>query len=158
MTEADSERTRGEGRRGPFWDFLAGKVPAPPAAELLGWKLLDVDPDAGTIRVEFEGKREFLNPIGTIQGGILAAMLDDTMGPALVCTLEPGQFAPTLQLQISFHRPAYPGRLVCEGRVVHRGGNIGFVEGKLFDGEGRLLASATATAKIVRVDVGGEAP
>jgi acyl-coenzyme A thioesterase PaaI-like protein len=32
--------------------------------------------------VEFEARAEFLNPVGTIQGGILTAMLDDTVGPA----------------------------------------------------------------------------
>lgn len=69
-------------RRGPFWDMIEGRLPAPPAARLLGWKLERIDPEQGSIRVQFEGKDEFLNPVGSIQGGILAAMLDDTLGPA----------------------------------------------------------------------------
>ncbi len=55
-------------------------VPMPPAAKLLGWKLISLDAAAGEIEVGFEGKPEFANPIGNIQGGILSAMLDDTMG------------------------------------------------------------------------------
>ena len=55
-------------------------IPAPPCATLLGWHPLDARPDEGWIRIGFEGKREFCNPAGFVQGGILAAMLDDTMG------------------------------------------------------------------------------
>ncbi|GIJ69632.1 PaaI family thioesterase [Virgisporangium ochraceum] len=137
-------------REEPFWDFVAGRTQAPPAARTLGWHLEEVDPAAGTIRVAFEAAPEFRNPMGNIQGGFLAAMLDDTLGPALVATLEPTQFAPTLELKVSFLRPARPGRLVGTGRVVHRGGTIAFLEGDLRDPEGKVVATATATARIVR--------
>ena len=63
----------------------------PPIAKLLGWTLLEISPQAGTIAVQFDGKADFLNPRGTIQGGILAAMLDDTLGPALFAHTE-GRF------------------------------------------------------------------
>jgi len=35
-------------------------------------------------------------------------------------------------------------------RVVHRGGTIAFLEGHLCDPDGNLVATATATARIVR--------
>jgi hypothetical protein len=38
-------------RTGPFWDVMEGRVAPPPAAALLGWELVSVDPDAGTIEV-----------------------------------------------------------------------------------------------------------
>ena len=63
----------------------------PPIAKLLGWTLLEISPQSGTIAVQFDGKADFLNPRGTIQGGILAAMLDDTLGPALFAHTE-GRF------------------------------------------------------------------
>ena len=85
-----------ERREGGFWDAMEGRVPPPPAAATLGFKLLEIDPARGTIRVQFEGKREFLNPLGVVQGGFLAAMLDDTLGPALVCTLPPGHLTADL--------------------------------------------------------------
>ena len=59
-------------------------LPAPPAAETLGWELIHEDPEAGTIEIAFHPGEAFLNPHGTVQGGFVAAMLDDTMGPALV--------------------------------------------------------------------------
>jgi uncharacterized protein (TIGR00369 family) len=98
------------GRSGPFWDFLAGRQPPPPAAAALGWTLSQVDPDRGEIEVLFDVSRGFANPAGNLQGGFLAAMLDDTLGPALVATLPADQFAATLDLNVSFLRPNHPAR------------------------------------------------
>jgi uncharacterized protein (TIGR00369 family) len=145
MTEAGSS-----GREGPFWDIAAGRVAPPAAATTLGWELRSVDPDAGTIEVGFTATEAFLNPVGTVQGGFLAAMLDDTLGPALVATLGPGEFAPTLDLHVQFLRPAYPGSLIGHGRVVERGGGVAFLQGELVDSDGQTVAVATATARLVR--------
>ena len=45
---------------------------APPSAKLLGWHLLDARPEDGWVRIGFDGKKEFCNPAGFIQGGILS--------------------------------------------------------------------------------------
>ncbi|MFG3508344.1 MULTISPECIES: PaaI family thioesterase [unclassified Streptomyces] len=140
--------TMEEQREGFFWDVRAGRVPPPAAATTLGWELVAVDPEAATIEVAFHAGEQFLNPAGSVQGGFLAAMLDDTLGPALVATLPPGQFAPTLDLHVQFLRPARPGRLVGRGRVVQRGREVCFLSGELLDPEGRTVAVATATACI----------
>ncbi|GAA4635372.1 PaaI family thioesterase [Actinoallomurus vinaceus] len=134
-----------------FWDVLAGRVPPPPAASLLGWELVELDPERGTIEVAFQASARFANPVGVIQGGFLAAMLDDTMGPALVATLPEDQFAPTLDLHVQFLRPARPGRLVGRGRVVQRGRDVCFLASELLDPDGRPVATATATARIQTV-------
>jgi uncharacterized protein (TIGR00369 family) len=135
-------------REGPFWDVMEGRVAPPPAAVLLGWELVAVDPEAGTIEVAFTAGETFLNPAGVIQGGFLAAMLDDTLGPALVATLGPGLFAPTTDLHVQFLRPARPGRLTGHGRVVRRGREVAFLAGELLDDSGQLVATAVATATI----------
>jgi uncharacterized protein (TIGR00369 family) len=139
-------------RIGPFWDALAGRAPMPPAAVTVGWELIEVNPEHGTIEVAFVATEAFTNPMGNVQGGFLTAMLDDTLGPALVATLDADQFAVTLELKVSFLRPTRPGRLIGRGRVVHRGGTIAFLEGSLADAEGAVVATATATARIVAVD------
>ena len=135
-------------RDGMFWDVMEGRAAPPPAGILLGWELLSVDPDAGTIEVAFTAGDQFLNPVGVIQGGFLAAMLDDTLGPALVATLGPGLFAPTTDLHVQFMRPARPGRLTGRGRVVRRGKGVAFLAGELLDESGQIVATATATAQI----------
>jgi len=135
-------------RQGPFWDVMEGRAEPPPAAVLLGWELLSVDPDAGTIEVAFTATERFLNPVGVVQGGFLAAMLDDTLGPALVATLGPGEFAPTTDLHVQFLKPARVGRLVGRGRIVRRGSGVGFLAGELVDESGAVVATATATAVV----------
>ncbi len=139
----------------PFWAAARGDIPPPPAAKLLGWKVLDAKPGSGEIRVQFEATHEFTNPTGNIQGGFLAAMLDDTLGPALATTFEEHEFAPTLELKVNFIRPANPGTLIGTGRVIHRGGSVAFLQGELRNSEGDLLATATSTARLIRVKQGG---
>ena len=96
--------------------FFANK-PAPPAAELLGWELVSEDPEAGTIEIAFHPDERMLNPQGSIQGGFVAAMLDDTMGPALV-SMSAGTLMPrSIDLNVSFIRPVMPGRVIGRGRA-----------------------------------------
>ncbi|WP_327707132.1 PaaI family thioesterase [Streptomyces decoyicus] len=52
----------------------------------------------------------------------------------------------------SFLRPARPGRLIGTGRVVHRVGDIAFLEAALTDGDELLITTATATARVIRLD------
>jgi len=124
-----------------------GLVETPPAAALLGWRALALEP--GRVRVRYTARPEFGNPQGAIQGGFLAAMLDDAMGPALFTTLRADQFAPTIEMKVSFLRPARPGPLIAEGRVVHRTRSLAFLEGTLATEDGDLIATATATARII---------
>lgn len=136
-------------RSGPFWDAIEGRAAMPPVAQLLGWQLEEIDPSRGTIVVRYDARTEFTNPLGDIQGGLLAAMLDDTMGPALVATLPPGQFAPTLEMKVSYLAPARVGPLWGHGRVVKRGGTISFVEADLVDADGLIVARASATVRVI---------
>jgi uncharacterized protein (TIGR00369 family) len=109
-----------------------------------------VDLDAGTIEVSFTATEQFLNLAGDVQGGLLAAMLDATLGPALATTLGEGERAPTIDLQVQFLKPAKPGKLHGFGRVVRRGRDIAFVGGELRTAAGDIVATATASAIIRR--------
>jgi uncharacterized protein (TIGR00369 family) len=130
--------------------FFANK-PAPPAAELLGWELVSEHPDEGRIEIAFHPDGRMLNPQGSVQGGFVAAMLDDTMGPALV-SMTGGKLMPrSIDLNVSFLRPVRPGRVIGRGRVVKAGGSIVFLEGELFDEQGTLLARATSSAVPVAI-------
>ncbi|OEU88152.1 phenylacetic acid degradation protein [Streptomyces abyssalis] len=137
-----------EQRQGLFWDMLEGRVPPPPSAATLGWELIGLDPEQGTIEVAFEAGEQFKNPGGAVQGGFLAAMLDDAMGPALAATLPPDRLAPTLDLHVQYLRPARPGRFTGRGRVVQRGKEVCFLAGELLGADGKTVAVATATARI----------
>jgi uncharacterized protein (TIGR00369 family) len=124
-------------------------LPRPPCAALLGWTLTDQDPEHGWIRIAFDGKAEFLNPAGFIQGGIQTAMLDDTMGPAVWIHTAGTLYTASINMTVSFLAPARQGRLFGEGMVVQLGKTIAFLEAKLMDAEGKLLARATSTARLI---------
>ena len=126
----------------------------PPCATLLGWEALSIEP--GRVRVRFDAREEFCNGMGNVQGGFLAAMLDDAMGPALFTLLDEGQFAPTLEMKVSFLRPAQPGLIVGEGRVVQRTRGVAFLEGTLLSDDGAIISTATATARIMAPNNGAE--
>jgi hypothetical protein len=80
------------GRSGPFWDGVEGRAPVPPAAATLGFEFVGADVEAGTIELALTAREAFTNPSGNVLGGFVAAMLYDTVGPALLATLEPDQW------------------------------------------------------------------
>lgn len=137
------------GRSGPFWDSVNGRAPVPRAAQTLGLEFIDADVEDGTIELAFAATEAFTNPTGNVLGAFQAAMLYDTVGPALLATLAPDEFQSTLQLSVSFLRPVRPGRLTGRGHVVHRAGDLVFLEASLADADGLVIATATATARVI---------
>ena len=125
------------------------RLVTPPCARLLGWHLLDARPDDGWIRIGFEGKPEFCNPAGFIQGGMLSAMLDDTMGPAVFAMTDGKLYTATITISVNFLAPAKPGPIIGEARVTQLGKTIAFVEGRLLAEDGVVLATASTSARLV---------
>ena len=136
-------------RSGPFWDAVEGRAPMPRAAATLGLEFIDADVERGTIELAFTATESFTNPTGNVLGAFVAAMLYDTVGPALLATLESDQFQSTLALNVNFLRPVRPGRLIGRGRVVQREGDTAFLEASLHDSRGALVATAAATARVI---------
>jgi uncharacterized protein (TIGR00369 family) len=122
---------------------------APPAPKTLGWEFVSEIPEKGRIEIAFHPNETMLNARGTVQGGFVAAMLDDTMGPALVSMTGGKEMPVTLDLNVTFIKPVSPGRVIGRGRVVSRTRSTAFLEGELFDLENNLLARSTSTARIV---------
>src|SRR5712664_3321846 len=117
---------------------------APPSSKLLGWHLIDARSREGWVRIGFVGK-----PAGFIQGGILSAMLDDTMGPAVFVMTEGKLYTATITMTVNFLAPAKPGPITGEATVTQLGKTIAFVEGKLMADDGTVLATATTSARLV---------
>ena len=122
---------------------------APPSSKLLGWHLIDARPKDGWIRIGFDGKTAFCNPAGFVQGGILSAMLDDTMGPAVFVMTDGRLYTATISLTVNFLAPARPGPIIGEAEVVQLGKTVVFVAGKLTTEDGAPLATATANARLI---------
>lgn len=130
--------------------LLDGTTQSAPAGRLLGFTLRSLDVEAMTIEAGFVARDEFRNTGGSVQGGILCAILDCTLGAALLATLADGEWAPTVDLHTQFHSPAPVGPIIGRARVTRRGGSVAFVEGELTDEAGTVLASATTSSLIRR--------
>lgn len=116
-------------------------------SQMMGMKITFSDTELGIIEASFQAADSFTNSIGNVQGGILTAMLDDLMGYALGITMPVNEFAPTANLNVSFLRPVAAGELHGRGQILKRDGDVYQIAAKLFNSEGKIVASATAKAK-----------
>jgi uncharacterized protein (TIGR00369 family) len=123
--------------------------PVPSSARLMGWEVKAVDPAAQTIEIGFILDDRFLNPAGTVQGGFLAAMLDDTQGPVLFASTHGAVYAPTIDFHVVCLKPARHGRFTGKGRIVSLGKTIAVTEAELFDEGGALVARGTFTGRVM---------
>jgi hypothetical protein len=89
-------------RSGPFWDSMEGRRPLLRGRRHPRLAAVDADVDSGTIELAFNATEDLTSPSGNVLGAFTAAMLYDTVGPALLATLEPDQFQSTLDIHVSF--------------------------------------------------------
>ncbi|WP_076860454.1 PaaI family thioesterase [Bradyrhizobium mercantei] len=129
-----------------------GRLPPPPMARLIGFRMAVVD--EGRIVMELEPHESLENTIGLLHGATAAALLDTAMGCAISTELPAGQASVTLDLKLTYLRPlsARSGTISAEGRVIKRGRQTSYTEGFVRDGRGNLAVHATATFSML----GGE--
>lgn len=111
----------------------------------LGFELISLDMNKLETRVRFDGKPEFTNPAGYIQGGYLVAMMDDTIG--MLATVKAGTraFPSTIDLHTHFLRPVRTGPVEVAARLRNIGRSVIFAEADLSDPRGKEAARATAS-------------
>jgi uncharacterized protein (TIGR00369 family) len=127
--------------------------PTPPCAVLLGLDILEADRAAGYVKIRFESREAFCNASGHIQGGFLTAMLDDTIGPAVLIATDAAKLPVTITLNVTFLAPAKPGPILGRARVRKIGKTIGYVEASLEDQHGMEFAHATSSVRLVQMAV-----
>ncbi len=131
-----------------FRQILAGRIPLPNSTQTLGANIIEVDIELFTITMEFDGSSDFANPVGKIQGGFLAAMLDEVMSASLALTWAANEFAPILGMNVQFFGEATVGTPILGiGKVESRGLEISHSSGELTQSD-RLVARATTTAML----------
>lgn len=123
-------------------------LPLNTIARTLGYDVTEAE--AGRVVITATPDDGHLNPAGTVHGGYSATLLDSCMGLAIQSTLAQGVAQTTLEFKISLVRPITPetGLIRAEGRVLSQGRRIGTAEGRITDGQGRLLAHGTTTCLI----------
>jgi uncharacterized protein (TIGR00369 family) len=112
----------------------------------LSGRIRELSYDAGTVTLDFEVAQALANSFGTVQGGIVAALLDACIGIAGAVKSGGTLAMPLAEMKISFVRPVLPGTVVGTGEIIRLGKNLAFIEGTLLSEAGSVLARASATA------------
>jgi len=111
--------------------LLRGEVPPPAAATLLGMRLVSFA--AGEALVQLDATAAHGNPMGTVQGGIFAAIADAAM-----------------EMKVNFLRAVRTGRIAARALVKNAGRTLGLIECDVLDADGKLVAHAVSTCMILR--------
>ena len=130
--------------------IIDGTLPPPPIARLLDFTIVEVED--GRAVFAMEPAEWMYNPIGSVHGGIAATLLDSCMGCAVHTTLSAGVGYTTTDLQVRYIRAmgTASGRVLAEGRVVHRGRRTATAEGRLFvESDETLIAHGTTGCVIL---------
>ncbi len=133
----------------PIWDSLRGSSPLAPCSELLGMRVIDMAPQGGRMKFQYQPTPAMCNPMGFVQGGFVTAMLDDVMAPALISTCAPDTSIPTLEIKTSFIKGVKPGPVIVEGWIVKKTRSVAFMAAEIQSTDGELLAMASATFRII---------
>lgn len=133
-----------------FREILAGRLPAPPIMDTLGFNAVSFGP--GRAVFELTPTEYQYNPIGSVHGGVYATLLDSACGCAVHTMLPAGVHYTSLDLSVRFLRPitSATGRLVCEGTVDHLGTRTALAQARLTSEDGKLFGQATSSCMIFR--------
>lgn len=89
---------------------LLEKVVPGSIGDLMKFHLISCDPDGGEYTLGCSTGEWMRNVAGTLHGGMCATIVDQAMGFIAYC-VKPGEgIAPTVQMQVSYHRPLIPGK------------------------------------------------
>ncbi|MDA8352155.1 MAG: PaaI family thioesterase [Firmicutes bacterium] len=88
---------------------------------------------------------ELTNRYKILHGGITATFIDTAMGSTVFQESETDRRSVTLDLNVSFLKPAIEGWLTAQTQVIKKGRTIIVLETKVKDDQGQLIARAAGT-------------
>lgn len=112
-------------------------------------RVVSTDGDLGRAVLEFTCSPEMCHSGGVAQGGFVTGWIDAAMAHACIARYTTDFWIATLEVKVSFFRPATPGLVVAEGWIERAGKQIVFTEGRLLDGDGNVLAKASSSIRLV---------
>lgn len=120
-----------------------------PSTLLLGGTLRHIG--VGETWVDYPIKHDLTNPVGMIQGGFLAAIIDDTIGIAFF-SMEPEYMYTTTNLNVNYLFGARKGEVIrAKANVIRMGKKIANFECKVYNSKGEVIASSTTNLVVTTV-------
>jgi len=127
----------------------------PPAAGFLGFRLMRSG--NGSAVYEFRPNENHQNTSGSLHGGVLCALADETMGRAFKTLLPSGSSGVTVEFKINFLSPVFPGDcLRASSEVISRGKSFFYIECAIRHHSGKLAAKSSGTFRVVSGGLRGE--
>jgi uncharacterized protein (TIGR00369 family) len=130
--------------------MIAGSIPSPPIAKLLGFELVSIE--LGRSEFVLNAGPQHANPMGTLHGGVICDVADAACGTAMASTLEDDESYTSLDLTVKFLKPVWSGKLRARGVVVKRTRTLGLTECEVLDEGGSLVARVYSTCMVLRGD------
>ena len=112
-------------------------------AKFFNLEFLEQVDDTYKIKVIFPP--ESTNPMNMVQGGMIAAAMDDATAMVVISAYEFKKGPLSTDLHVLFHRPVAVGEAVIEVRIIKLGQKLATVEGKLFNADNKLAATLLHT-------------
>ncbi|GAB3510817.1 PaaI family thioesterase [Emticicia fontis] len=127
-----------------------GKIPFPPLLHTLDFKPTHLE--KGKVIFSFQPQEFHYNPIGSVHGGVISAILDSAMGCTLHSILEAGTGYTTLELKVNFLKAITTRieELHAVGKIIHAGGRTALVEAQLIDKDNTVYAHGVSTCLILK--------
>ncbi len=114
-------------------------------------RVVELDEAAGRAVIEYRVGMHMCHSGGVAQGGFVTGWIDQAMAFAAIAAMGRERTPMSLEIKISFFRPAAPGLVVAEGWIERRGRSTLFLEGRLLDLSGNVLAKGSSTARLVKL-------
>ncbi len=141
----------------PIVEYLKNEINKPitqsvsPSSLWMKGTLLEVE--KGYAAISYKIRKEMTNPLGTIQGGVMAALIDDTMGLAFYTLFQQNMYT-TTNLNVNFLFGAKEGEeVIVKANVVRIGKKIANIECKVYNETGGIITTATSNLVITSVKV-----
>lgn len=129
------------------YQAIINDLVAPPIHTFLGGKIEHFDAEQTLMRVSYQSRAEFANPMGMLQGGMLSAMLDDAMG-LFAFIGHDAQPAATINMTVNFLRPTQLKQVDVEVYFVRRGRKISNLEAIAWQ-DGKQVAKVAAVFTVI---------
>ena len=122
----------------------------PKFLQMLGGRLIAVNLEDQSCTFEFNVSTDFCHSVDIVQGGFTTVMLDAAMSHAMFACEDNVKAVSSLEIKTSYPDVTRAGLLRAEGKIIKAGYKTAFLEGRLYNAEGVLSATASTVAKISR--------
>jgi len=102
--------------------------------------------------LEYRATMAMCHSGGIVQGGFVTGWIDAAMAHAVLSATGFTKTPLSLEIKISFLKATPPGLVIAEGWIEKLGRSTAFLEGRLLNEKGEVLAKGSSTAKLAPLE------